>query len=85
VAHKRRDDGSRARNGWQAADLTRVYRVATNNYLAFGASDILTNGANKKDTGLVIRDLMIKEIQRSSPLQRPAAEFITDLPTSKRH
>jgi 5'-nucleotidase/UDP-sugar diphosphatase len=66
-------------------DPTRTFRVATNNYLAFGASDILTGGANKKDTGLVIRDLMVKEIQKSSPLQRPAAASVTRLPRPARH
>jgi len=71
--------------GGKPLDQTRTFRVATNNYLAFGASDILTGGGNKKDTGLVIRDLMIEELQNSSPVQRPAPDLITRLPNSKRH
>jgi 2',3'-cyclic-nucleotide 2'-phosphodiesterase (5'-nucleotidase family) len=66
-------------------DPGRIFKVATNNYLAFGASDILTAGAKKTDTGLGIRDLMIKEIESRSPIQRPTAESITRLPSSSRH
>ncbi len=69
----------------QQLDQDRTYQVATNNYLAFGASDILTGGANKKDTGLVIRDLIVKEVREKSPVRRPPADRITRLPSSKRH
>ncbi len=69
----------------QPLEEGRTYRVATNNYLAFGASDILTGGANKKDTGLVIRDLMIDAVQKRSPVESPAPDRITRLPSSKRH
>lgn len=71
-------------NGRQL-DQTHTYRVATNNYLASGASAVLTNGANKKDTGLVIRDLIVKEVREKSPVRRPPANRITRLPSSKRH
>ena len=66
-------------------DPNRIFRVATNNYLAYGASDILTGGGNKTDTRLIIRDLMVKAIKSSSPLQRPSPDCITKLPVSAGH
>ncbi len=77
--------GVEVRMNGRQLDPGRTYMVATNNYLAFGASEILTDGANKKDTGLVIRDLIVKEVREKSPVRRPPAERINRLPSSKRH
>ena len=76
--------GVEVRSNGEEIPPNRIFRVATNNYLASGASEILTAGAHKTDTGQVIRDLMIEAVRKISPV-RPSADRITRLPDQKRH
>ncbi|HLD29369.1 MAG TPA: bifunctional UDP-sugar hydrolase/5'-nucleotidase, partial [bacterium] len=52
-------------------DDAAVYLVATNNFLAGGGDGLasFTRGTNKKDTGLLLRDILVEYVRGHSPLE----------------
>ncbi len=52
-----------------------VYRIATNNYLAYGGTGglVFKEGRNITDVGISIRDYMIERFKSHSPVHAPAS------------
>lgn len=56
--------------GEEPLDTAKVYRVATNSFLASGTGNynIFTRGADLEDTQMLLRDVMVRYVQAHSPL-----------------
>lgn len=69
--------------GGKPVDPKAMYKVVTNNYLATGGSGgrIFTEGKNIRDTRIPIREVMIEDVKKNSPVKMPGRGRIQKLGT----